>query len=86
MGKLKVYEMARKVGMSNKDFLMKLQEWGIEVKSHLNVLEDSDIKKIQEKLSDGKPKGGSDIKQMEKKQATKCYLTVYSTCIICLQL
>lgn len=71
MGKLKVYEMARKVGMSNKDFLMKLQEWGIEVKSHLNVLEDSDIKKIQEKLSDGKPKGGSDIKQMEKKQDKK---------------
>ncbi len=71
MGKLKVYEMARKVGMSNKDFLMKLQEWGIEVKSHLNVLEDSDIKKIQGKLNDGKPKGGSDIKQMEKKQDKK---------------
>ena len=32
MSKVKVYEMARKVGMSNKDFLMKLQEWGIEVK------------------------------------------------------
>ena len=43
--------MARKVGMSNKDFLMKLQEWGIEAKSHLNVLEDDEVKKIQEKLN-----------------------------------
>ena len=50
MGKIKVYEMARKVGMSNKDFLMKLEEWGIELKSHLNVIEEKDMKIIQEKL------------------------------------
>ena len=42
--------MARKVGMSNKDFLMKLEEWGIELKSHLNVIEEKDMKIIQEKL------------------------------------
>ena len=63
--------MARKVGMSNKDFLMKLQEWGIEVKSHLNVIEDDDLKKIQEKLKETKPKGGSDNKDMAKNQQTK---------------
>ena len=34
----------------NKDFLMKLQEWGIELKSHLNVIEEKDMKIIQEKL------------------------------------
>ena len=71
MGKIKVYEMARKVGMSNKDFLMKLQEWGIEVKSHLNVIDDEDLKKIQEKLNMGKQKGGSDNKQMAKEQQNK---------------
>ncbi len=71
MGKVKVYEIARKVGMSNKDFLMKLQEWGIEVKSHLNVIEDEDLKKIKEKLNEAKTKGGSDSKQMSKNQQTK---------------
>jgi len=71
LGKIKVYEMARKVGMSNKDFLMKLQEWGIEAKSHLNVLEDDEVKKIQEKLNQVKTKGGSDNKQMDKKQQDK---------------
>jgi len=71
LGKVKVYEMARKVGMSNKDFLMKLQEWGIEVKSHLNVIDDDDLKKIQEKLNEVKPKDGSDNKQMAKNQQTK---------------
>jgi len=71
LGKIKVYEMARKVGMSNKDFLMKLQEWGIEVKSHLNVIDDDDLKKIQEKLNEVKSKDGSDNKQMAKNQQTK---------------
>ena len=71
MGKIKVYEMARKVGMNNKDFMMKLQEWGIEVKSHLNVLEDDEVKKIQEKLNEVKPKNGSDNKQMAKEQNKK---------------
>lgn len=69
MGKIKVYEMARKVGMSNKDFLMKLQEWGIEVNSHLNVLNETDVKIIQEKMNS--KKGGSDNKQMVKKQVEK---------------
>ena len=68
MGKIKVYEMARKIGMSNKDFLMKLDEWGIELKSHLNVIEDDDMKKIQEKLNE--TKSGSD-KKMEKKPVNK---------------
>lgn len=71
MGKLKVYEMARKVGMSNKDFLMKLQEWGIEVKSHLNVLEDEDVKKIQEKLNSGNPKKEKASKPTEQKTQEK---------------
>ncbi len=71
MGKLKVYEMARKVGMSNKDFLMKLQEWGIEVKSHLNVLEEDDVKKIQDKLNSGKPKKEKASKPTEEKAQEK---------------
>ena len=71
MSKLKVYEMARKVGMSNKDFLMKLQEWGIEVKSHLNVLEDDDVKKIQDKLNSGKPKKEKASKPTEQKTQEK---------------
>ena len=76
MSKIKVYEMARKVGMSNKDFLMKLQEWGIELKSHLNVIEDSDMKIIEGKLKQiGDKKGemknlntNKDTKKIEKKK------------------
>jgi len=69
LGKMKVYEMARKIGMSNKDFLMKLDEWGITLKSHLNVIEDEDMKKIQEKLSE--TKNGSEKKPMDKNQQVK---------------
>jgi hypothetical protein len=67
--------MARKVGMSNKDFLMKLQEWGVELKSHLNVIEEKDMKIIQEKLKQvGDKKGemkdlnSKEIKKSEKKK------------------
>ena len=76
LSKIKVYEMARKVGMSNKDFLMKLQEWGIELKSHLNVIEDSNMKIIEGKLKQiGDKKGemknlntNKDTKKIEKKK------------------
>ena len=57
--------MAKKIGMSNKDFLMKLAEWGIDLKSHLNVIEDADMEIIQQKLNETKQKGGSDKKAME---------------------
>lgn len=70
MSKVKVYEMAKKVGMSNKDFLSKLNEWGINLKSHLNVIEEADMKIIEEKLKLTK-KGG-----VEKATAKKSAETV----------
>ena len=70
MSKIKVYEMARKVGMSNKDFLMKLQEWGIELKSHLNVIEDSDMKIIEKKLKQIGDKKG-EMKDLNTNKETK---------------
>ena len=59
--------MAKKVGMSNKDFLGKLNEWGINLKSHLNVIEEADMKIIEEKLNLTK-KGGAE-KAAAKKPA-----------------
>ena len=46
LGKMKVYELAKKAGISNKEFLAKLRTIGIEVKSHLNVLDEADVKKV----------------------------------------
>ncbi len=47
MGKLKVYELAKEMNLSNTEMLEKLNKMGIEVKSHLSTLEESDVNKIK---------------------------------------
>ena len=48
MGKTKIHEIAKKIGLSSKEVLEKAKELGIEAKSHLSVLEDNDAKKLEE--------------------------------------
>ena len=48
MGKTKVHEIAKKVGVTSKEALEKAKELGIDVKSHLSTLEDNDAKKLEE--------------------------------------
>ena len=43
MGKLKVYELAKELNLSNTEMLEKLNSMGIQVKSHLSTLEESDV-------------------------------------------
>lgn len=40
MGKLRVYELAKKFGMSSKELLNELEELGIDAKSHMAVLDE----------------------------------------------
>ena len=48
MGKTKVHELAKKIGVNSKDIIEKAESMGIELKSHLSVLEDDEVKKIEE--------------------------------------
>ena len=48
MGKIKLHEIAKKIGISSKDVMDRAKELGIDVKSHLSVLEDDEAKKIEE--------------------------------------
>lgn len=47
MGKLKVYELAKMMNLSNTEMIDKLNKMGIEVKSHLSTLEESDVEKVK---------------------------------------
>ncbi len=47
MGKLKVYELAKELNLSNTEMLEKLNSMGIQVKSHLSTLEESDVNKVK---------------------------------------
>jgi len=43
MGKLRVYELAKKFGMSSKELLTELEELGIDVKNHMSILDESTV-------------------------------------------
>ncbi|BEH10430.1 MULTISPECIES: translation initiation factor IF-2 [Geobacter] len=46
MSKTHVYELAKKMGIENKELLTRLKSLGIEVKNHLSVLEEDEILKV----------------------------------------
>lgn len=46
MSKTRVYELAQQMGIENKELMVRLKNLGIEVKNHMAVLEDDDVKKV----------------------------------------
>ncbi len=56
MSKKRVYELARELGLDNKELISRLEKLGIAVKSHSSTLEESDIQKIQQELLSGEPR------------------------------
>ncbi|MEE4254367.1 MAG: translation initiation factor IF-2 [Desulfuromusa sp.] len=48
MGKVRVYELAKDMGLENKDLLAKLVEAGIDVSSHSSSLADEDLRKFKD--------------------------------------
>nr|NJM02800.1 hypothetical protein [Desulfobacula sp.] len=61
MAKIRVYELAKDLNMTNTALLNKMKELKIEVKSHMSSLEDSDISAIKRSLF-GKEKGKNELK------------------------
>jgi translation initiation factor IF-2 len=51
MAKIRIYELARDLNMTNRDLLMKLKEMEIAVNSHMSALEDDDVEKIKAYVS-----------------------------------
>lgn len=47
MGKVRVYELAKKMGLENKDLLAKLADAGVEVASHSSALSEEDLQKFE---------------------------------------
>ena len=47
MGKMKVYELAKELGITNTEVIERLKKIGVEVKSHLSVVEDEVVGKLK---------------------------------------
>ena len=47
---MRVYELAKQLGMENRDLIPELKRMGITVASHSSVLDDDVVQKVLEKL------------------------------------
>jgi len=59
MGKIRVYELAKELGFSNKELVERLQELGYAIKSHSSTLDDSMIQEIKDRLQGRKQRSVS---------------------------
>ena len=66
MGKIKIYDIAKKYDLPSKEVLEIAQELNIDVKSHLSGVEDEEANKIEEAL-----KSGNKAEKQEKKTENK---------------
>ncbi len=67
MGKIKLYELAKELNLTSKELLEKAKKEGIELKSHLSALEDSEVKKLREFYSNKKIEKAK-VKEESKKE------------------
>ena len=56
LGKIKIHEIAKKLGVNSKDVLEKAQELGLDVKTHMSSVDESEAKKIEAKFSNSNAK------------------------------
>ena len=54
MGKIKIHEIAKKIGINSKEILEKALELGLEVKTHMSSVSEEEAKKIEAKFSGSK--------------------------------
>ena len=56
MSKKRVYELAKELGLENRELISRLEKIGIAVKSHSSTLEDGDLERIKEELLSPEPR------------------------------
>ncbi len=56
MSKKRVYELAKEMGLTNRELISRLEKLGIAVKSHSSTLEDGDLERIQTELLAPEPR------------------------------
>ena len=70
MAKKKVHEIAKKYGLTSKALLIMLKKMGVsDIKSHMTILEDDVVKKLEDKFEQEKRKSKEDT--IKKDEAVK---------------
>jgi len=64
MIKKRVYELAKELGLENRELISRMEKMGISAKSHSSTLEDGDVERITREIR------GVDSREMEEKRIT----------------
>ena len=73
MGKVRVYELSKEVGVTNKEIILAAKELGLELKSHASAIEEHYIQKIKDSVSNDKPKPDSKNDEKEASEEVKVF-------------
>ena len=75
MGKIKIHEIAKEIGLTSKEIIEKAKELGIEAKTHMSGVEEQEaekiksaFQKIEKKLESKKEETKKDEKKKEEKK------------------
>ena len=74
MGKIKIYEIAKELNLTSKEVLEKAKNIGLEVKSHMSGIEESEAEKLKNALQEknvSKDKNTQKAKEEKKKEEKK---------------
>ena len=71
MAKIKIHEIAKKIGLTSKEIIEKANELGINVKSHLSSIEDEQAEKIEKSFADKKESKKNDKDKNQGKEKSK---------------
>ena len=71
MGKIKIYDIAKKLNLTSKEVLDIAKKLKIEAKSHLSGVDEEEAKKIEKEISKKQGKGTAVKEKMEAKKGSK---------------
>lgn len=71
MGKIKIHEIAKKLGLTSKEIIEKATKLGIDVKNHLSSVEEEVVSKIEENLEEKANISKEDSFSKDKENDTK---------------
>ena len=71
MAKIKIHEIAKKIGLTSKEIIEKANELGINVKSHLSSIEEEQAEKIEKSFANKKERKKNDKDKNQGKEKSK---------------
>jgi translation initiation factor IF-2 len=71
MGKIKIHEIAKKIGLTSKDVLAKAKELNIEATSHMSGVDETDAKRLENSFNKSASNSETKTKKTEASKAEK---------------